>query len=136
MFSVFPNAAGGTKKIVEQVKLFGNDTNIKVQNTKFLGLNSALTNGLLFEILKAGVVVFSINMQSTTEVLARFATSASDNKIISQSGGDYIQSVFDLIKRNIVVELEPGSLDEVRITVRDNLSGVDNLVLTVEGFEE
>ena len=54
VFEIVAEPAGGQDKVVEAIKIFGNDNNIKVQDDKFLGSNSALPNGVLIEITKEG----------------------------------------------------------------------------------
>lgn len=135
VFKIAANPAGGKTKIIQLVKLIGIDGNIKVQGSNFLGLNSALSNGLLFEFFRDGAVAFSINLLSTADYLGRFSTRTADHEIYNQSGGDYIQSNFDAVVKNLALELEPGSTDEIRFTVRDNLSSIDSLYAIAEGFE-
>jgi len=135
-FSVNANAAGGKDIFVEQLKLFGIDTNIKVQNSKFMGQNSALTNGIVVTVTSLGEVTVLPTIMSTADFLARFGTTASDNKIINQSGGDFIEAVFNFIAKNILVQLKAGTSDKIEILIQDDISAVTSLILAVEGFEE
>ena len=134
-FSIPAKAVGENDIFIEQCKLFGTDTNIKVQD-KFLGLNSPLANGLLVQFTQEGTTTSLPLLKNTGDILARFASTASDNKIINQAGGDFIQAVFDLISKNVILKLENGTDDSIQIFVQDNISAVADLFLSCEGFEE
>ena len=135
-FLIEANPAGGDVIFINQLKLHGIDTNIKVSNSKFMGLNSALINGITIIVYQDGIMSTLPTIKSTRDLLARFGTTASDNKIIGQSGGDFIESVFDLDKKNVAIVLHPGTADRIEVTISDNLSQIDSLILTAEGFEE
>lgn len=136
VFEFSANPDGGPDKIIDSLKFFGNDGNIKTQTGNFLGLNSALSNGILIEFVREGAVIFSENITNTIELLALWSTSASDNKIINQSGGDYFESTFSLVDRNLAFVLENGEDSKVRVTIRDNLSQIDALFLLIDGSED
>lgn len=134
VFSVFAQPAGGGDKILDSITMYGTDTNIKVGEGNFLGNNSPLTNGILIETLIGGNIGTFRLIRTTNDVLARMSSGPSDNKIINQSGGDYIQSIFSLVDKNLQVVLKEGTTDEVRVTIQDNLTQVTNLFVKVEGF--
>jgi hypothetical protein len=137
VFSINANASAADEDIIlEQLKLHGIDTNIKVQGSNFMGLNSALTNGIKIEVFTGTDNFLLPTLFSTRDLLARFGTSSSDNKIINQSGGDFIESVFSLVDKNVIIELEAGTTDRIEITIQDDISSVTSLVFTAEGFEE
>ena len=101
VFEFSANLAGLPDKVIDSLKLYGTDGNIKVQSDKFLGQNSALNNGILIEFIREGTTIFSEMITSTADLLALWATKASDNKIINQSGGDFIEATFSLVDLNM-----------------------------------
>lgn len=135
-FRIEANPEGGANKFIDSLKLYGTDGNIKVGEANFLGANSPLTNGIQINFYKQGILRNSRTLRTTNDILGRFSSSASDNKIINQSGGDYIEATFNLVAKNIVVELEAGENDYVEVLVRDNLTGVNSLYLLADGFLE
>ena len=135
-FVIEAEAAGGRDKVIEGIKIFGNDGNIKVQSGNFLGLNSSLTNGLLIEVTREGTTTTLDTIFTTVELISSFSTRPSDADIISQSGGDLYYVLFDLVSKNAQITLEAGTTDNIKITVRDNLSQVDSMFFQFEGFYE
>lgn len=135
-YLISANAAGGQNKVIRSFKLYGDDGNIKVGEGNFLGLNSALTNGLLIEITKNGTTFTFRNLQSTNDVLSRMASSVPLSEIIGQSGGDFIIGQYDFIDNNQQLTLVAGTTDEIKVTVRDNISSIDDLFFVVEGSLE
>jgi len=135
IFTISANPAGGDDIFITVLKLYGDDGNIKVGEDNFLGLNAPLTNGIKIELTVDGDTFELLPpLKTTNDFLARFATTASDNKIINQSGGDFIQSVYDFSGQNLVLKLTNGTTDKIEVTVQDNLSQVNNLFLLAEGF--
>ncbi len=136
-FTIDANAAGGKVKVLESFKFYGSDGNIKVGGSNFLGLNSPLTNGILVEITKDGnTTTFKDNIKTTSDFLARLSSSPEKTQIIPSSGVDFVQAVFDLVSRNVQLKLEPGTTDQVKVTIRDNLASVSELYFVVDGFLE
>tara|TARA_R110000868_G_C10972548_1_gene770423 strand:- start:16237 stop:16875 length:639 start_codon:yes stop_codon:yes gene_type:complete len=121
--------------LISSIKLFGTDGNIKVSVTNFMGLNSELTNGLLIEFITDGATTFSRTIKDTVEFLGLFSSGASDNNIIAGSGGDYIESKFDLTAKSLELNLKAGTTDLIRVTVQDNLNAVDALYMLIDGRE-
>lgn len=136
VFELASNPDGGSDIIVDALKFYGTDTNIKVQDGAFLGINSALSNGIVIELIRDGVAIFSETIVNTPDILGLFSSSASDNKIISQSGGDYFESTFSLVDKNLAFVLRNGENDAVRVTIQDNLTSLDTLHLLVDGSED
>lgn len=130
------NPAGGKVKVIEVFKFYGSDGNIKVGGSNFLGLNSPLTNGLEIQLTKNNATTVFRNVKTTSDFLARLSSSPEKSILIPSSGVDFIESVFDLVARNVQLKLEPGTTDEVKIIVQDNLSSVDELYFVTEGFLE
>lgn len=135
VFQLAANTLGNPDILVNAIKFYGGDGNIKVQQGNFLGNNSALTNGILVEFIKNNVPVFSQVIKNTPELLA-FSSASAGNKIIAQSGGDYIESSFVLGDIGLVFTLTAGANDFVRVTISDNLSGIDFLYALVDAVED
>jgi hypothetical protein len=135
IFTIAANPAGGDNIFIEQLKLFGTDTNIKVASSSFLGA-SAISNGIKIDIFQNGSQTTLPLIKNTMDFLARFGTTASDNKIINQSGGDFIEAVFDLISKNVIIELKAGTADRIEIYIQDDLTSITDLIFSAEGFEE
>ena len=135
VFELTSNPDGGSDKIIDSIKFYGTDTNVKVQENTFMGSNSQLTNGILLEFIRGGVTIFSQVIKNTPQLLA-FATSASDNKLIGQSGGDYLEATFSLVDRNLALVLRNGENDKVRVTIRDNILFLDSMYAIISGSED
>ena len=136
-FRVEANPAGGTDKLVESLKFIITDGNIKVNNGNFLGLNSPLNNGLLIRFVKDGVVVYTEPLiKNTNDIMGQWSSSASDNQIISQSGGDYLESNFNLVDSNLQFVLEAGKNDYIECVIQDNLNAIDTMKMLATGFLE
>ena len=95
-----------------------------------------MSNGLLIEVTREGVTTTLDILFSTIELLSSFSTRPSDADIIGQSGGDLYYVLFDLVSKNAQITLEAGTTDNIKITVRDNLSQVDSMFFQFEGFYE
>lgn len=135
-FTIDAEAAGGRVRVIEAIKVYGSDGNIKVGNSNFLGLNSPISNGLEIQVTKDSTTTVFRNVKTTSDFLARLSSSPSNSLIIPSSGVDYINCTFDLVSRNIQLKLEPGTTDQIKIIVQDNLSSVNELFLVAEGFLE
>jgi hypothetical protein len=136
IFELASNPDGDSDIIVDSLKFYGVDTNIKVQDGNFLGINSELSNGIVIELIRDGSPIFSKTIINTPDMLGLFSTSASDNKIINQAGGDYFESTFSLVDKNLAFTLRNGENDAVRVTIQDNLGSLDTLHLLIDGSEE
>ena len=136
IFTIAANTAGGQRKVVEAIRFSGNDGNIKVGETNFLGLNSALTNGIIVRFIKDGNTQVFQNIMSTDDLLNIFPTTPADSRIIPSSGNDSVVSVFSFIANDTQLELEPGTTDRIEIEINDNLSQVSNLFFLAIGFQE
>lgn len=136
VFEFSANPDGGRDRIIDSLKFYGNDGNIKTQVGNFLGLNSALANCILIEFIRESVVIFSEELCNTVDLLALWSTGAGQNKIISQSGGDYFESTFSLVDKNLAFVLENGEDSKIRVTVRDNLTQIGAFYLLIDGSED
>jgi hypothetical protein len=136
VFELASNPDGFPSIVIDSLKFYGVDTNIKVQDGNFLGINSELANGIIVELIRDGVPIFSEVIKNTPDMLGLFSSSASDNKVINQSGGDYFESTFSLVDRNLAFVLRDGENDAVRVTIQDNLTSLDTLHLLIDGSED
>jgi hypothetical protein len=136
IYTIAANPAGGDVKVIEILKVYGSDGNVKTGKNNFLGLNSPLTNGLEIRITKNGTTDVFKNVKTTSEFFALLASSPEKQAYIPSSGVDYIEADFDFVDRNIQISLEPGTTDKIEVVVQDNLSQIDELYLVAEGFLE
>lgn len=136
-FTINSNPDGGQDKVIEILKFICTDTNIKVQDSKFLGLNTALANGILVQFYKNGVLTYSEPLiKNTPDILGQWANTQTQRDIIGQSGGDYLESSFNLVEQNLQFILEAGSNDYIECLIQDDLTSLDSLRLLATGFLE
>jgi hypothetical protein len=136
-FRISSNQTGGADKFVEALKFIVTDGNIKVNNGNFLGLNSALTNGILVEFYKDGILTYAEPLiKNTNDILGQWSSTTADNQIIGQSGGDYLESNYNLISENIQFTLEAGKDDYIRVLIQDALQSIDTMKMLAKGFLE
>jgi len=136
-FRISSNPNSGFDKVVERLEWIISDTNIKVGSGYFLGNNSALTNGILVRFYKDGILKYSEPLIKTTkDILGQWSTTASDNKIINQSGGDYLEANYNLVAENLQFILRAGKNDYIEVLIQDNLSSRDSIRMLAGGFLE
>jgi len=136
-FRISSNPTGGADKFVEALKFIVTDGNIKVNDGNFLGLNSALTNGILVQFFKDGVLTYSEPLiRNTNDILGQWSSTTADNQIIGQSGGDYLESNYNLISENIQFTLEAGKNDYISVLIQDALQSIDTMKMLAKGFLE
>jgi hypothetical protein len=130
------NALPGEDIIVTSMAFAGVDVGIKLTN--FLGLNNALTNGLLIEVKSEDTVFQFQPIKTTYEFDIHFAVGAGGGfDIIGASSGDYMSAKFGpaspfIIKRQGTY----ASDDYIKVIVRDNISQVDLLKMIVFGQKD
>lgn len=130
------NPDGESDVIIDALKFICSDGNMKVQSGTFLGNNQALTSPILVELIRDGIAIFSTEIFNTPDLLGGFSSTASDNKIINQAGGDYLESTFSLIDSNLAFVLRNGKNDAVRVTIQDNLTAIDSIKVQLTGSED
>jgi hypothetical protein len=136
-FKISSNPTGGSDKLVESLKFIISDNNIKVQTGNFLGANSALANGIIVRFVKDGVIThIEPIIKSSLDILGQWSSNASDNKIINQSGGDYLESNFHLADLNLQFNIEAGKNDYIEVLTQDNLSSRGSIRMLAGGFLE
>lgn len=119
---------------ITQIRLHGTDNGIKFGN--FLGLNSPLINGLIFDIKSDDLPVEIDPIFATDDIKARFSSIGGFDLHI-QAGGDHVMGALDFGFVTPVVLRAQGTLptdDYLEISVNDNLTQITNLFLTAAGF--
>ena len=136
-FRISANPVGGLDKVVEILKFIISDTNIKVSGGKFLGENSPLANGIEVKFYKDGVLRYTEPLiRETREMLGQWTVPAGTSDIISQSGGDYLESSFSLVGANLQFPLRAGKNDYIEVKIQDKIDTVDSMKLLAGGFLE
>lgn len=135
IFEYNANPNNGPDLVIDSLKFFGSDTNIKVNSAYFLGKSGVVANGIKIELIRDGIAILTDTLYNTIDLLAVWSTSASDNKIIGQSGGDYFESTFSLADKNLALVLRNGEADLIRVTIQDDLSSIDTMYLLIGGVE-
>lgn len=106
--------------IVREIKFTSFDSGIRVD--RFLGLNSALTNGIQVTITTGGISQDFIPILTTQDFDGHFAYGDGARfQLISSSGNDSLIAQFS--PREPIV-LEAGTADNITITIQDNLNQV------------
>jgi len=119
---------------ITSITVHGLDNGIKLSN--FLGQNSALTNGLTWDI-KAQDKDFDFPSIASTREIKRFATSGGWELDI-ESGNDDALAIkdFGITPIEIVNSGEFTVADFFRITVNDDLTSISDLKIILNGFRK
>ena len=118
-----------------QIRIHGADNGIKFGN--FLGLNSALANGIQFDIKSDDLPVDIDPIHTTDDIKARFS-SIGGFELDIQAGGDHVLGSLDFGFVTPIVIRAQGTFaldDYIEVSVNDNLSSITNLFTTVLGFK-
>lgn len=110
--------------IVTEVKMLAQDGNINL--SRFM--DSTITNGVQFTITSEGGTVSFPDLVTTRDLLHIFTSNSEYTSIIANKAALFV------FKPTNPFVLRAGSSDEVKMTVRDNLSGLVALGCSVEGF--
>jgi len=130
--SFYIDADATEQIIVKELRLHGLDAGIKYG--KFLGINSKLSYGLQIEV-KTQNKVFSLAGLYSTDDLKSIFSSNNGWHLDIQSGGDHFLGVYEIPTPWILEPVGTYATDDyIKITVNDNLSGVDELYMTAVGF--
>ena len=123
--------AGAKDLVVQELRFHGFDNGVKVANA-FMGINNALSNGILVEIISGSTTSAFLPIKITADFDAHFAFGDGGKfEIIVSSGGDYVTATFS--PRNPFV-LEADSTDKICVSIRDNLNQVSTLEMVAFGF--
>jgi len=126
------------RKVIEEMTFKAFDSGIK--NNNFLGLNSALTNGITITIKSQNNSSSFIPIFDTVDFDAHFALGPGGRfNTIFAAGQDSVVAKFSPQNPFIlepVGTFSPDPDDSVIITINDNLSTVTFLDMTVFGFLE
>lgn len=117
--------------IIREMRFHGFDNGIKTTN--FMGLNSALSNGIQVNIISDGITTTFLPIKITADFDAHFAFGDGGKfEIIVSAGGDYVTATFS--PRSPFI-LKKDTADHVEVIIQDNLSQVSTLELVTFGFK-
>ena len=122
---------------VNELRFFGGDTGVKFGKDKFLGINSALANGIKIDIQSEGNMInFLPLMKITQDLKSRFTSKAATNWLldVSPSVDDFLAvrpfpNPFILKKQGTFV-----TDDFIKITIQDILLDLSSLFFEARGF--
>ena len=119
-------------RVINSISIFGRDNGVSFG--KFLALNAALANGILFEIKSNDNIFTSQPIQTTDDLRNRFCISPRDFVVDFASSEDAFTASF-VSPAPIVIrsQNEFTTPDYVRVIIRDNLSAVNYLQANVFG---
>jgi len=119
-------------RIVTSINIFGRDNGIQYGN--FLGNNSELANGLIFEVKSEDQVFQFIPIRSTDDFRNVFAVTPSDFIVDFASGEDaFTASFIPSVPFYIRKQSDFASPDYVKLIVRDNISAINYLESICKG---
>lgn len=119
-------------RVINSISIYGRDNGISFG--KFLALNSALANGITFEIKSNDNIFTSLPLTITDDFRNRFCISPRDFVVDFASSEDAFTASFvspsPIIIRNQNQFTTP---DYVRVTINDNLTAINYLEAIVFG---
>jgi len=129
---IFDIPLSNNDRIISSISIYGRDNGISFG--KFLALNQALTNGILFEIKSDDNTFTSQPLQTTDDFRNKFCTSPRDFVVNQFSSEDAFTASF-VSPSPIIIrgQNQFTTPDYVRIYIRDNLSSVNYLQANVFG---
>jgi len=122
---------GARDLVVSELRLSGFDNGVKID--KFLALNSALTNGVQVDINipSSGNMVSFFPIKTTADFERHFAFGNGGRfQIFIGSGNDFVTATYS---PETPFVLKKDTLDEIVVTVQDNLNTVASLEFTAFG---
>lgn len=122
---------------ITEIRLHGVDSGIRFE--RFLGRNSALSNGITFEIASDNLPVQIDPIKTTDDIKSRFSSLGGFDLHV-QSGGDHVlgAQTYGFISPLVIRKsgtFSPLPDDVFKIIVNDNLSQISTLFLTAIGFK-
>ena len=117
--------AGVQDALITELRFYGRDNGIQFGN--FLGLNSALTNGVEVEV-KSNDIIFTLPLIKTTDdFLNKFAFGTGRSAGVEQaSGEDYFVASFIPAAPFIIKQAGTFVTDDyIKVTVQDNLTQIN-----------
>jgi hypothetical protein len=131
VFSIAPN--DDTDVLVSEIVVFSYGGS--VQLSKFFSI-SALSNGCLLEIKADNITTNFRSFKSTNDF--DFWSSIGGFTYRSEAGGDNAKAILQF-KNSIPIRADgtfgPGNNDYIKFTIRDNLSAISNLYISIRGVE-
>lgn len=130
-FVINAEAALGKDIFVEELRFTAFDAGIQID--KFLGLNTALTNGVLVRVTSEGSTFDFFPIMNTADFDGAFSFGLGGKySIFIGSGNDYVTATYG--PPNPFV-LRKGTADKIEVFCRDDMSSVTKLEFTAFGFK-
>ena len=132
----FELSAQASKDLVTQeLRFTAFDNGIKINN--FLGLNSALTNGITIEIKSEDIVSMFLAIMTTADFDSHFAFGRSGKFTRENSAGsDYMSATFGPTVPFLIRKQGTFANDDyIRITINDDLTSIQSLDFIAFGTE-
>ena len=119
-------------RIVSRISIYGRDNGI--QYGKFLGLNSAITNGITVEIKSEDQIFTFKPIQTTDDFRNKFCIVPSDFILNKESGDDAFTATFEPRAPFYIRGVGTFTTDDyIKIIINDNLNSVNYLEGLVTG---
>lgn len=133
IFSIDAESGVGAQDLVVQEMRFESiDSNVKIGN--FLGINTALTNGVLVRVTSDGTPFDFLPIANTFHFETHFAFGpGGKSDIIFDSPNDGVSSTFSPTNPFV---LRKDTSDKIEILIRDDLTTVVTLKLIAFGFKD
>lgn len=120
-------------KFVEELRCFGNDNGVKFG--QFLGINSALTNGILITIVSDETTIVLPNITTTDDLKHRFALGGGKFQLDVQAGRDDVLASFMFENPFPIRSCGTNPTDDsVEFLIRDDLSSLITFQCLIFGF--
>jgi hypothetical protein len=121
--------------IVTDIIVIGIDSGIKIN--RWIGANSALTNGCVLEIKHDDELTIPEPFLRTRD-LAAYATLGGFDLFV-EAGGDMVKSIRQykpllVLREKGTFGTLPGADDHISWTVRDSHAGIDEITVELRGF--
>lgn len=124
---------------ISEIKFFGLDNGIQFGTSRFLGINTALTNGIQIEIKTDNNVITFPLIKTTQDFDDKFAFGTSDLQVFFSSGDDKFTASF-LTDSNPFPLRRSGTFgtgndDYIKIRIRDDLTSISQFQAIVQGVK-
>lgn len=132
IFTQSPSVAGEVW-VIKSLACFLFDNGITAQNT--FGVIAALTNGLLIEVQSNGVLYTLPTIKDNVDLMHFF----SNMPLVNASGTGWLNQIdyyFGRLFFETGITLKQTSGDFIRCKVQDNITAIDMLRMSVQGWAE
>jgi hypothetical protein len=127
------------ERLIKEIRIFGQCSSLRFG--RFFCKNSGLTTGMLVTIRSEGVVTTFPDLQVTEDFTNKFAFGGHDGLRVDNQGSQNLFMTSTLFDPHVLLKKcgTPPN-DEIKITVRDNLTGnqggsLDEFAAMASGFE-